>query len=77
LNIPLHFSEAFEVPRNFSRKVSCVSVWGDAPTLNFTNKKHGNAVLFYFYKNFYKYIRVKVSSSFYFFVASIGKKYYT
>ena len=26
--ISLHFGEAFEIPRNFSRKVSCVRVWG-------------------------------------------------
>ena len=27
-NTPLYFGKAFEVPRNFSRKVSCVGVWG-------------------------------------------------
>ena len=40
-------AKAFEVPRNFSRKVSLVEVWGDAPTDN-ARKKHGNTVLFYF-----------------------------
>ena len=39
---PLHFSEAFEVPRNFSRKVSCVGVWGGQPQhLMHTKKKKG------------------------------------
>ncbi len=42
-----HFiwAEAFEIPKDFSRKVLCVGVWGDAPTDN-AYKKHGNAVLF-------------------------------
>ena len=44
-NTSIYFGEAFEVPRNFSRKVSCVGVWGDAPTDN-ARKKHGIAVLF-------------------------------
>ena len=30
-NTPLYFGKAFEVPRNFSRKVSCVGVWGRCP----------------------------------------------
>ena len=42
---PLYFGEAFEVSRDFSRKVLCVRVWGDAPTDN-ARKKHGIAVLF-------------------------------
>ena len=42
---PLHFSKAFEVPRDFLRKVPCAGVWGDAPTDN-ARKKHGIAVLF-------------------------------
>ena len=29
-NISLYFGEAFEVLRNFSRKVSCVRVWADS-----------------------------------------------
>ena len=42
-----HFilAEAFEIPKDFSRKVLCVGVWGDAPTDN-ARKKHGIAVLF-------------------------------
>ena len=41
-------AKAFEVPRNFSRKVSCVGVWGGQPQHStLTAKKHGNAVLFY------------------------------
>ena len=47
-NTPFYFGEAFEVPRNFSRKVSCVGVEADAPTDNAHAKKHGNAVLFCF-----------------------------
>ncbi len=38
--------KAFEIPKDFSRKVLCVGVWGDAPTDNTTQKKHGVAVLF-------------------------------
>ena len=30
-NTPLCFNKAIEVPRNFSRKVSCVRVWGGSP----------------------------------------------
>ena len=35
-----HFilAEAFEVPRNFSRKVSCVRVWGGNPNIQCTQK---------------------------------------
>ena len=40
-------AKAFEVPRNFSRKVSCVRVWGRSPNIQCTLKKHGVAVLFY------------------------------
>ena len=55
-NTPIYFSEAFEVPRNFSRKVSLVRVWGGQPQLIMHAKKHGIAVLFTFnlspiYKN--------------------------
>ena len=32
-NTSLYFVEAFEVPRNFSRKVSCVRVWGGSPDI--------------------------------------------
>ena len=32
-NTSIYFGEAFEVPRNFSRKVSCVGVWGKQPQL--------------------------------------------
>ena len=47
--IPLYFGKAFEVPRNFSRKVSCVGVWGGQPQHSMHTKKHGNAVLLFFY----------------------------
>ena len=30
-NTPLHFGEAFKIPRDFSRKVPCVGVWGRQP----------------------------------------------
>ena len=30
---PLYFSKVFEVPRDFSRKVPCVRVWGGQPQL--------------------------------------------
>ena len=46
---PLYLGEAFEVPRNFSRKVSCVGVWGRCPNIQCTRKKHGVAVLFIFH----------------------------
>ena len=46
---PLYFGEAFEVPRNFSRKVSCVRVWGRRPNIQRPHKKHGNAVLFSYF----------------------------
>ena len=43
---PLYFGEAFEIPKDFSRKVLCVRGLGRiAPTFN-AYKKHGNAVLF-------------------------------
>ena len=38
-NTPIYFGEAFEIPKDFSRKVLCVRVWGDAPTDNAHNKK--------------------------------------
>ena len=41
-------AKAFEVPRNFSQKVSCVRVWGRCPNIQHT-KKHGIAVLFIFH----------------------------
>ena len=40
--MPLHFCKAFEVPRDFSRKVPCVGVWGDAPTDNAHEKTRRN-----------------------------------
>ena len=43
---PLYFGEAFEFPKDFSRKVLCVRVpRRTAPTYN-AHKKHGIAVLF-------------------------------
>ena len=42
----LYFSKVFEVPRDFSRKVPCVRVWGGQPQLITLTKKHGIAVLF-------------------------------
>ena len=43
---PLYFGKVFEVTRDFSRKVSCVRVWGGQPQLITLTKKHGIAVLF-------------------------------
>ncbi len=47
-----HFilSKAFEVPRNFSRKVSCVRVWGGQPQLT-TNTKTRISPRFLYYRN--------------------------
>ena len=44
---PFYFSEAFEVPRNFSRKVFCVGVWGGSPPTDYAYKKtrHRHAFL--------------------------------
>ena len=50
-NIPLHFSEAFGFPKDFSRKVLWSGFGADAPTFN-AHEKHGNAVLF----NLSKYV---------------------
>ena len=35
-----HFilAKAFEIPRNFSRKVSCVRVWGRCPNIQYAQK---------------------------------------
>ena len=33
-NTPLYFCEAFEIPKDFSRKVLCVGVGADAPTFS-------------------------------------------
>ena len=30
-NTPIYFGEAFEIPKDFSRKVLCVGVWGKSP----------------------------------------------
>ena len=43
---PFYFGKAFEAPRNFSRKVFCVRVWGGQPQLIMLTKKHGIAVFF-------------------------------
>ena len=41
-------AKAFEVPRNFSRKVSCVRVWGGSPNIQCTQKaRHCRAFLFF------------------------------
>ena len=45
-NTPLYLGEAFEIPKDFSRKVLCVRVWGGQPQLITHTKKHGNAVFF-------------------------------
>ena len=39
--ISLYFSEAFEIPKDFSRKVLCVRVWGRSPNLLFFRRKVG------------------------------------
>ena len=46
-NTPIYFGEAFEIPKDFSRKVLCVGVGADAPTFNATHKKHGTSRAFY------------------------------
>ena len=46
--MPLYFSEAFEIPKDFSRKVLCVRVWGDAPTDN-THEKNAALPRFLFF----------------------------
>ena len=38
---PLYFGEAFEFPKDFSRKVLCVWVWGGSPNLLFFRRKVG------------------------------------
>ena len=45
---PLYFGKAFEIPKDFSRKVSLIGVWGGQPqhSMHRKRKKHGNAVLF-------------------------------
>ena len=45
---PHHFilSEAFEVPRNFSRKVSCVRVWGRSPNIQYPQKNAEKSAFF-------------------------------
>ena len=55
-----HFilAEAFEIPKDFSRKVLCVGVWGEATTDN-EHKKHGIAVLFLFGEKYF-YIEFSV-----------------
>ena len=50
-NILLHSGKAFEIPKDFSRKVLCVGVWGGSPNIQYTLKKHGDAVLFNLSKN--------------------------
>jgi len=45
---PLYFGKAFEIPKDFLQKVLWSGFGADAPTFN-THKKHGNAVLFYFF----------------------------
>ena len=37
-NTPLHFGKTFEVPRDFSRKVPCVGVWGRRPNIQLYTK---------------------------------------
>ena len=46
-NTPLYFGEAFEVPRDFSRKVLCVGVGGRRPNIQCLHKKRGIAAFFY------------------------------
>ena len=36
-----YFGEAFEIPKDFSRKVLCVRVWGGQPNLLFFRRKVG------------------------------------
>ncbi len=50
-NTSLYFGEAFEIPKDFSRKVLCVGVWGRQPQHSIRAKKHGATVLFYLSKH--------------------------
>ena len=43
----LCFNKAFKVPRNFSRKVSCVGVWGEATTYNASKKARQRRAFLY------------------------------
>ena len=36
---PLYFGKAFEIPKDFSRKVLCVGVWGGQPRHSMRYKK--------------------------------------
>ena len=42
----LYLGEAFEVPRNFSRKVSCVGVWGRSPNIQCAQKNAEKSAFF-------------------------------
>jgi len=49
-NTSFYFGKAFEVPRNFSRKVSCVKVWGGQPQHSIHVKNaEKSAFLFFHY----------------------------
>jgi len=46
---PLYFGKAFEIPKDFSRKVLCVRVWGEQPpTDNATQKSTALPCFFIF-----------------------------
>ena len=47
-NTPLYFGEAFEIPKDFSRKVLCVGVWGRCPNIHFHTQKARQCRAFYF-----------------------------
>ena len=36
---PIYFGKAFEIPKDFSRKVLCVQVWGGSPNLPFLQER--------------------------------------
>ena len=44
-------SEAFEIPKDFSRKVLCVGVWGRQPPTDNAHKKTRRRRVFYFFVN--------------------------
>ena len=68
---PLYFGKAFEIPKDFSRKVLCVGVWGRRPNIQYTQKaRQCRAFLFFRYvlelrsKPCFKGIFVKIPKNF-------------
>ena len=61
--------KAFEIPKDFSRKVLCVRVWGGSPNLQRIRKKHGIAAFF----NLSRYVGTAFQTSFLTFLSEKGK----